>query len=339
MSSPTPDRSQARRTALWWALLAVAWLLVLGLAPLAGAAEISLPRALGFGVPEGEFNPDAQILFHSRLPRVLFALVAGGLLALSGAVYQAILRNDLADPYVLGVSGGAGFGALLVLTLAPAAVVAFLLPAAAFAIAAAAVLLIYGMSRWRGPHTPPATFLLAGITLNLLFGAGILLTQYLSDPYQTFRMIRWLMGGVDVGSYRVVAFVAGVGGAASLVIVWRARHLDLLSLGEQTAHHLGVPVASTRRLALFGASLVAAVVVAYAGPIGFVGLIVPHLLRLVVGPDNRVLLVACLLGGGVFLALCDTLARTVLAPTELPVGVVTAFTGAPFFLWLLFRKV
>lgn len=333
MSAPGP-----RRVYLWWAVLAGAWFLTLVFAPLAGPTGISLSRALGFGVAGGEFNPDARILFHARLPRVLFALVAGGLLAFSGAVYQAILRNDLADPYVLGVSGGAGFGALLVLTLMPAALAFWLLPAAAFSVAAVAVLVIYSMGRWRGPHTPPATFLLAGITLNLLFGAGILLIQYLSDPYQTFLMIRWLMGGVDIGSYGVTAFVAALGGAGALLVVARARQLDLLSLGEQTAHHLGVPVASTRRLALFSASLAAACVVAYAGPIGFVGLIVPHLLRLLVGPDNRVLLVACLLGGGIFLAACDAVARTILAPVELPVGVVTAFAGAPFFLWLLFRR-
>jgi iron complex transport system permease protein len=235
------------------------------------------------------------------------------------------------------VAGGASFGALLMMNIAPAAAVSFLVPAASFAFATLAVALIYALARF-GRSVSPASLILAGVTMNLIFAAGILAVQYLSDPYQTVTMIRWLMGGVDVDSLGKVAVVAIASGVAAVYTFFRSRALNLLSLGEITAAHLGVETARLRVTLLAAASIIAAAVVAYAGPIGFVGLIVPHMIRRLAGPDHRILLPASALAGASFLVVCDTIARTAFAPTEIPVGIVTAFLGGPFFLWILFRR-
>lgn len=286
----------------------------------------------------GEANPDARIFFTTRLPRVLFGAIAGACLALAGAVYQCLLRNDLADPYTLGVSGGASFGALLMMRIAPAGIAAVAIPLAAFVFAAIAVAFVYMMARAHRASVHPARLLLAGVSLNFFFASGILLIQYLSDPYQTYSMIRWMMGGVDVLSLRVVGFAVTVGLLGSVVIFAKAPVLNLLSLGESTAAHLGVDVERSRLILLGCSSVITAAIVAYAGPIGFVGLIVPHLSRLVFGADHRVMLPSCFLIGGSFLVVCDTIARTVLAPSEIPVGIITVLTGAPFFIWLLYSR-
>jgi len=222
--------------------------------------------------------------------------------------------------------------------LAPAAAGVYLMPLSSFLFAGLAVAVIYGLARLRGGLTPPETLLLAGVTLNLLFGAVILLIEFRSSPYQTVSMIRWLMGGLDVTSPGVVGFAGAVVGLGSIHLLWHGRALSLLSRGEMTAAHLGVAVERTRGITLAAASIITAAVVSLSGPIGFVGLIVPHALRMAFGPDHRVLMPAALLGGGAFLVLCDAMARVLLAPAELPVGVITSFLGAPFFLWLLFRK-
>lgn len=337
-SSPSPSPHPARRALLILCALGLGMLVIGAICPFIGPSAIDGLRVLGLRPPDDATEIHRQIFLTTRLPRVLLGLVAGAVLALAGAVFQAVLRNDLATPYTLGVSGGACVGALLVMRVVPAALVPVLLPVSSFALALAAVTVIFALAHLRGPLTSPSTLVLAGVTLNLLFGALILLIQYLSDPYQTFSMIRWLMGGLDITALGPVAVVAILGAAGGSYLVARGRTLNLLSLGEVTAAHLGVHVERTRLTALVAASLITAAVVAYCGPIGFVGLIVPHTLRRLVGPDHRVLLMASALAGAGFLVLCDTAARTLLAPIELPVGVVTSFLGAPFFLWILFRK-
>jgi len=328
-----------RVPSVWiWFWLAVAFLLVTLLAPLVGPTTVNCARAMGFGVKPGAPNPDALILFSTRLPRVIFGLVAGSALALAGAVYQAMLRNDLADPYTLGVSGGSAFGALLVISIAPAMGQSLLLPLVTFVFALGSVLTINGMSQWRRTVVSPSRIILAGVTLNMLYGAGILLIQYLSDPYRTLSMIRWMMGGLDVASWPVVVLVTAAALVFGGVLTSQARVLNLLSLGEMTAANLGVDVERHRRILLLTSSALACVVVSYAGPIGFVGLLVPHMVRLVMGPDHRRVLPACLLAGGPFLVLCDTVGRSIMGATELPVGIITSLCGAPFFFWLLFRK-
>lgn len=307
--------------------------------PLLGSTPLSLSKILS-----GDGGPDAQIFFTARLPRVLFAVITGAGLSLAGAVYQALLRNDLADPYTLGVSGGASFGALLMLHLIPAASLFFALPLASFAGAGAAVAIVYTLSASRHRRVDPSKLLLAGITLNLLFSSGILLIQYLSDPYQTFSMIRWMMGGVDVSAVKIPAVVAAFVIPCGAVILSQSKNLNLLTLGDMTAAHLGVDVKRSKIILLTAASLTAASIVAYAGPIGFVGLLVPHIVRRLVGADHRKLLIPCAMAGAFLLLVCDTMARSLppLIPkmpgSELPVGIVTAFMGAPFFLWLLCKS-
>jgi iron complex transport system permease protein len=267
--------------------------------------------------------------------------------ALAGGVFQAALRNELATPYTLGVSGGAALGALSALRLSGTSAAAlawgfWLRPAAALAGAMACAAIIGGLARARarsrrGP-LDAASILLAGATINILCGAGVLLIQYLSDPYETFAAIRWLMGGLDAGGrWESSAILAALGFPLALLLCLQGRALDALNLGEATAHSLGVSVGRTRTLALGGASALAALCVAFAGPIGFVGLIAPHAVRLVLGPSNRLVLPASILLGSAFLAGCDAAGRALFA-TEVPAGLATALLGGPVFLALLLRR-
>jgi len=325
-----------RRAFFVWVALGVFVLAAAAICPFVGPTRLDWAQVLHWGAgakgtagAASASNPDAMIFYGLRLPRVLFGLVAGAALALAGAVFQALLRNDLATPYTLGISGGASVGALLVLRFMPATLAGiagiWLLPFSSFLFAGLTVALVLGLARGGGRSShraaPPSTLLLAGVTLNLLFGSLILLIQYCSDPYSAFMMFRWLLGGLDV----------------ALVLTAPARRLNLLSMGEMTAAHLGVSVERTRLVCLGVASLMTAAVVAFSGPIGFVGLIVPHALRRVIGPDHRILLPSAAMAGAGFLVVCDAAARTVLAPSEIPVGVITSLLGAPFFLWILFR--
>jgi len=337
-ASESAAAPRAGRSALVLAGLAVAVVLCALVCPLIGATRLNFAAVFGIGIDASAPNVDRHIFMTTRLPRVLFGLVAGAALGLAGVVYQAILRNDLAEPFTLGVAGGATVGALLAFHLAPMLWAPSLMPFSALLFAMLAVVVIYGLARRRGPLSSPATLILAGVTLNFLFGSVILLIQYLSNPYQTMLMLRWLMGGLDTGSLRVAGGCAAIVVATAVVLFGMARRLNLLAVGDQAAHHLGVPVESTRLICLGAASAMAAVIVAYAGPIGFVGLIVPHILRRLIGADHRLLLPAAALGGAAFLALCDTAARALPGGAEIPVGIVTAFLGAPFFLWLLFRR-
>lgn len=333
-------RSSLFRGIVILVLLAALFVAVGLLCPLVGSTFIPLGDLFSRNSLEND------VLMQFRLPRVLFGLVAGLALALGGVVFQAILRNDLAEPYTLGVSGGATLGALVCLRLHllnPA----FTQPAGAFLGATAAVLIIYGLSRARGARSHPATLLLAGVTLNILFGAAILFVQYLSEPYEAFLMIRWMMGGLDDIAYRTLAWLSAAVLAVFLLLLYHARRLNLLTLGDDTAQHLGVSVEQTRLVVLAATSFLTAAVVAHSGPIGFVGLIVPHMMRRIIGPDHRLLLPAAALFGGAFLTLCDTVGRAAevwsgaLLPRplpQLPVGIITAACGAPFFLFLLLKR-
>jgi iron complex transport system permease protein len=335
----TPIRDDGVR--LGRAILGLGALLaaVLVVSPMIGPTSISLTRALDRSIPLDQ-NTDAVIFFGTRLPRVLFAALAGAALAVAGVVYQALLRNDLATPYTLGVSGGASFGALAAMRWAAGlgAIGGLVVPLAALAGAGAALLLVHGLARRRALQERTHTLLLAGVTLNLVFASGILVVQYLSDPHQAFAMLRWMMGGLDVADTRLPALLALPLLAGFVALRLQAPALNVMSIGDRTALHLGVDAERVRGVGLAVASIMAALVVAWAGPIGFVGLIVPHLVRRLVGPDHRGLLPASALAGAAFLLACDTLARTVAAPLELPVGIITAMLGGPFFLWVLFRK-
>jgi iron complex transport system permease protein len=315
------------RTALL--ILLAVWIATAILTPLVGSQSISLGEILR-GDPIA-----ASIFWQLRLPRILLALLGGAALATSGLGFQTLFRNPLAEPYTLGVSSGAALGAVIALRFEGGQFLGLsLVGLASFAGALGATALIVGLAmRRQGIET--STLLLAGVAVSLSCSAIILFLQYLADSTQTFRMVRWMMGGLSVVGYTEVLwllpFVLG-GSAALFVLRWE---LNLLLTGEELAASRGVDLARLRRFVLLATSLMIGALVAVAGPIGFVGLIVPHMLRRFVGHDHLYLVPACILGGGAFLTLCDAVGRTILSPAELPVGILTALLGGPFFLWLL----
>lgn len=318
------------RPRLALAVLAVLWLAVAVLAPLAGSHRLDLGEVV-------RAEPAAAAIFWQlRVPRVLLGLLAGAGLAVSGLAFQTLFRNPLAEPYTLGIASGAALGAVIALRLETTESLLGLpaLAAASFLGALTATSLVAGFSlRRRGAGTP--TLLLAGIAVSLSCSALILFLQYLADSTQTFRMVRWMMGGLAVVGYGEVLWLLPwvlAGAAVLLLLRW---DLNLLLTGEELAASRGVDLNRLRLQVLLAASLMIGALVAVAGPIGFVGLMVPHVLRRWVGYDHLLLVPACLLGGGAFLAVCDLVARTVMSPAELPVGVLTALLGGPFFLWLL----
>ena len=327
-----------RRVAAVTAASAAAALAACVLAPLAGSTSISLARAFDWSQPWAT-NVDAQIFFVARLPRVLAAALVGSALAAAGVVFQALLRNPLATPFTLGISAGAALGAMLVLTLGGALAAAWAtVPLASFLGAAGAVLVVYllTVARHRGFST--SVLLLAGVTLNSLLSALILLVQYFADMTQALQTLRWLLGDLDVASYAPLLAALPMLAVSSALFLVMPRALNLLALGEDHAAARGVEVLRMQRLAFFSASLATGAAVSVGGPIGFVGIVVPHMVRLMVGADHRLVVPASLGFGAAFLVGCDLVARTALAPIELPVGIVTALIGGPFFLWLLVRS-
>ena len=334
-SQSTCERGLTRAAYLRLVLGSAAILLAcLTLAPLIGPTSLDLRAALS-----DPSSLDFEILTRARLPRVLFAALTGAALAASGLVFQALLRNPLASPFTLGVSGGGSLGAVIAISLGWEVtwLGLSLLPVASFAGSLAVVILVYGLSR-TGSRFSPLTLLLAGVVLNYLCAALILLLHFFSDFTQSFRMMRWMMGGLDIYDYGVIISVSPFLITGTVVLLSLSRSLNALSAGTDWAASRGVRVNRTLTLLYFGASLMTGAVVAYSGPVGFVGLIVPHTLRLMLGPDHRKLLPCSLLLGGSFVVVCDTIARTVLAPTEIPVGIFTALLGGPFFLWLLVSR-
>jgi iron complex transport system permease protein len=327
-----------RRIAVVAPLCLVGTLAVMLLAPTIGSTPVNLARALDRSVPWSE-NLDAQILFVARLPRVLAAALVGATLAAAGVVLQALLRNPLATPFTLGVSAGAALGAMLALALNLDLGVLGVtsVPLASFAGSLVATGLVYWLARSQQRGLSTNVLLLAGVTLNSFFSALILFVQFLSDFTQTFRTVRWLMGDLDVGSYAPILAALPFVLLSLGVFAALARSLNLLSLGGEAAAARGVDVARAERLAFFSASLATGAAVSLAGPIGFIGIVVPHLVRLLVGSDHRIVLPASVCLGATFLVVCDVVSRTALSPLELPVGIVTAMIGGPFFLWQLVR--
>jgi iron complex transport system permease protein len=316
----------------------VAFLAVIG-APLVGTTPIRLARVFDRSIPFAD-NVDAQIFFIARLPRALAGALVGATLAAAGVVFQALLRNPLATPFTLGVSAGSALGAMLAITfrlhLSLWGVSA--VTAASFAGALVAVAIVYAMARARHRGFSTNVLLLAGVTLNAFFSALILFVQYFADYTQTFRTVRWLMGDLDVAGYGAIVAALPLVAAALVAMAWLPRGLNLLSLGPESAAARGIDVHRAQRLAFVSASVATGAAVSLGGPIGFVGIVVPHLVRLIVGSDHRVVLPASAFFGAAFLVACDVVARTALAPMELPVGVVTSLVGGPFFLWLLLRR-
>lgn len=309
-------------------------------APFIGPTPLSFGAVFSTHLPFAD-NTDAQIFFLARLPRALAAALVGGTLATAGVVFQALLRNPLATPYTLGISAGASFGAMVAITFG--FVLPFGLPmggvaGASLAGAGLAVLVVYALASARHSGLSTTVLLLAGVTMNSFFSALILFVQYLSDFTETFRALRWLMGDLDVAGYEPILAALPLIALALLGFGWLARPLNLLTLGADAAATRGVDVVRAQRVAFFTGSLATGAAVSIGGPIGFVGIIVPHLVRLVVGADHRLVLPASFGCGAAFLVACDVLARTVLSPMELPVGIITALIGGPFFLYMLISR-
>jgi iron complex transport system permease protein len=330
-------RSRLLRVAL---LFGVPTAAVCLLAPTLGSVRVSLARALDTSIPFDQ-NVDAQILFVARLPRTIAGMLVGSALATAGVVFQGLLRNPLATPFTLGVSSGAALGAMLAITFHWALVVGpfSAVPLASFVGSLIAVIVVYALATARARRgLSTNVLLLAGVTLNAFFSALILFVQYFADFADAFRAIRWLMGDLDVSSYQPIYAALPLLVVAAIAFAWLPRALNVLTLGTEAAEARGIDVRRAQRVAFFSASLATGAAVSVGGPIGFIGIVVPHLVRLLVGSDHRAVLIASALFGAAFLVLCDTLARTIIAPIELPVGVVTALIGGPFFLWLLIAK-
>jgi iron complex transport system permease protein len=335
----------SRRTRLALALAAGALAVVLAVAVSAafGAQPISLSAAFA-----GR-DPDAAILFSLRLPRAALAALVGCALAAAGTALQALLRNPLAEPFVLGVSGGAALGGSLVLVAAAALsklagaggeLLGSAPPVAAGAVAGAALstVLVFGLGRIGGRLVPEAA-LLVGIVFNAFVAGVITLVKMLVPPEQASRLLYWLVGAVGYESPGTLAVGGALVALSVAALVALSARLNLLTLGDEEAASLGLDVRRVRAWVFFAASAATGAAVALAGMVGFVGLIVPHLVRRAVGPDHRLLVPASALFGAAFLVLADALARLAFLPlgTEPPVGAVTAFLGGPFFLWLLRR--
>ncbi len=322
------------RPAFWIGLFAVGSLATVVIAPFIGAHPVPLSAVLEPATGDAA----TMIFWNIRLPRVCLAWIAGAGLAVGGMAFQALFRNPLATPFTLGVSSGASLGAAVAVRLGWGA--AWLgvsgVSVGAMAGAVLAIGIVYGLTRLRRDCTT-GTMLLAGVAVNFFFSSLILLLQYTANFYDTFRILRWLVGSLQMVGFdaplRVAPFVAG----GCLLLATLMAELNLLSVGEELAASRGVAVGWIKSVLFLAISGMVGVIVSVCGPVGFVGLMCPHICRLIVGPDHRRLLPATIFFGGAFLVASDTVARTLFAPTELPVGIFTSFFGGPFFLWLLLR--
>jgi iron complex transport system permease protein len=315
------------------ALLAIA---VLGIAITSiafGSVHISLIRAVSDNA-----SPDHAILFAARLPRVLMGALVGASLAAVGTGLQALVRNPLAEGGILGISGGGAFGAIVAMVLfSRFAAIDAVVPAAAFIAALLSTAAVYRLAQLSG-RLEPFTLLLVGVIFNAFWGAAIMAVNSVVNFYFTHSILFWLMGSLETPTYREVVMEAILGGAGAAVLIGYARDMNLLSLGDDEAAELGVEVDRVRRIIFVTTSVMIGAAVAVSGIISFVGLIVPHVLRLTIGADHRLLLPASILGGAAFMMAADLVARTAIAPSELPVGAITALCGGPFFIYVLRRE-
>lgn len=323
-----------KRGRLWLPILGGAFFLVLLLALWAGALPLSLGELIAVLSGQSSSPTHSAVVLKIRLPRVLLATLVGAALGASGGAFQAVLRNPLADPYILGVSGGAALGA--VAAIAAGVLSPLILPLAAFGGALGALALVYWVAR--AHQGSPHTLILSGVMVGSLTSALLLFLLWLtpSDPLRT--AIFWLAGNLSLADPSWLPWLALWSVAAFLLLWSQSRALDLFTQGEETAADLGLDIGRARLTIFAAAGALTAAAVAQAGLVGFIGLTVPHVVRLLWGPVHRRLLPAAALTGAIFLVAADAVARTILAPAEIPVGVVTALLGAPFFLYLLRRR-
>lgn len=332
-------------------LLVVVLLITASLSAGIGAISITPTQVLGIvgdqiglALPWQYSDGQAHVLLTIRLPRILLALLVGGSLGISGAAMQGLFRNPLADPGLIGISSGAGLAAATTIVLgqrilnsAGTLIGNYGLSFAAFIGAAATAFLVYRISSFNR-KVSISTMLLAGIALNALCGAGTGALTFLADDAQLRSITFWSLGSLGSASWETVGVVAPFVLVSIVGLVYVGQHLNALLLGEAEAGHLGTSVDTVKRVVLLLSTLAIGASVAVTGVIGFAGLVTPHLLRLIIGPDNRFLLPGSALLGGILLIVTDLIARTIAAPAELPIGIIMAAIGAPFFLWLLLKN-
>jgi iron complex transport system permease protein len=310
-------------------------IIILFFAPLIGMENIPFNTIFNFN----QSNVQGNIFWRIRIPRVLIAFISGSALAISGMVFQAMFRNSLATPFTLGVSSGAAFGAALYVKLG----ILFSLfgiagqSIAAFVGALLSIFMVYILSHLKKGFSV-GTMLLAGVAINFFFSSFILFIQFMSDFTHSFQIMRWLMGGFEIIGYSEIYNILPFVLVGTIIIILLSTELNLLTLGEDIAISRGVSVSKVKNLLFFATSLMISGVISVVGPIGFVGMMVPHISRLIIGSDHRYLVLLNIILGGTFLLLCDTLARILIAPAEIPVGVITALLGGPFFIWLLIKS-
>lgn len=360
MSSVAATAPPARWGSIWWrsapgGIMLMSLLLAMLLASAMIAASIGaagiplarLPAALGFWPSDADpaaLARDQLVLWSVRLPRIAITITIGGLLAASGAIMQGLFRNPLADPALVGVSSGGAVAAAAsivigdrLLAAGQASLPFEVLPAAAFLGSLATTFILHRIAT-RENRTSITVFLLGGLAIAALANAGIGLLVFTADDRQLRDITFWLLGSLGGATWEKVAVVAPFLFALLIVIPFIARGLDLLVLGEAEAFHMGVEVERLKRMSIVLVSAMTGAAVAFAGIIGFVGIVVPHLLRLIIGPGHRRLLPASVCAGAILLLVADTCARTIAAPAEIPIGVLTAIVGAPFFLVILLRQ-
>jgi iron complex transport system permease protein len=326
------------RLAAWLAVFAVALCAALVLGVAAGPSGLAPGDVLAALRGDAPSHAARDIVFGVRLPRVALGALVGAALASAGALFQALLRNPLADPFVLGVSGGAAVGGIAALSLGATLGLGYgAVPPAAFAGAVLTTLALQAVAGVAG-RVSPTHLLLCGVVFNAFASAAIVFLASLAGLQEGARIFLWLIGSLSAARPELIASVALFLVAGLACALPAARQLNLLALGEESAQQLGVDVTRLQRLLLLATSLMVGAAVSVAGLVGFVGLIIPHLLRLLLGPDHRLLLPTAALAGAIFLVLCDTAARTLFGGRELPVGAITALAGGPLFLLLLRRQ-
>lgn len=343
VTTSAPARAGRRTTTVWALFVGLALALVALAVVSAGSGQLRIPPAevlgsvlerLGIG-SGGVTHPNGEAaLWSIRFPRVVMALLVGAALASAGALMQGVFGNPLADPGVVGVSSGAALAACTVIVFGWSFLGSWTVAAFAFVGGLLTTLLVYFVSR-SGGRTEVVTLVLTGVAVNAMCGAGIAFLTFLGDQQAREQIVFWQLGSLNGTRWQYVAVVAPLVVVGTVGVLLLARRLDLLSLGERSARHLGVDVERLRIVSVVLVALLTAAAVAFCGIIAFVGLVVPHLIRMVVGPGHRVLLPASALGGAVLLLAADLVARTAVAYADLPIGMLTALVGGPFFFWLI----
>jgi iron complex transport system permease protein len=328
-----------KRLALLMAGYALSSVVVLVIAPFFGSERLAVDN-VATALFSNRVHIDAEIFFYHRVPRVLLAFLVGGSLAVAGSALQVVLRNPLAEPFILGIAGSGAVGAVVAISVPGLFVHMGPFSSVQLLSLLGCVVCIWGIYRLASSPVgmSMATILLAGVTINILCGPTILLVRYLVSPHLLVAMDRWMMGGLDVVGYGELSGLLPFLLPGLVLVFVTGNSLNQLTLGEEMAIGHGVNVAFVQKQVLLGTGLATAAAVSLAGPIGFVGLIVPHAVRRLSGVDHRVVLPASFCLGGSFLTICDLAARTVVAPTEMPVGIITAAVGGPIFLKILLTR-